>query len=58
MKLKVVVRVTDAADCFTYYQNTGIACSAKVLNHIVEIEIPDPPGGFAVERIDLCGPDA
>ena len=55
MKLKLHIAVTNAeSNAVITLQHTGIDYPTRSIIHEVEIEIPDPPRGFDVQRITIA----
>ena len=59
MKLKLHVCMSDASDNIEItLRHTGVMYPTSTIIHDVEIEIPDPPKGFALDRITVAQTDS
>jgi hypothetical protein len=57
MKVKLHVVMSNAeSNINTTLQHTGVHYPTRTIVHEVEIEIPDPFQGFALDRITIVGP--
>lgn len=55
MKIGLHVVLSDAqSNMMVTLQHTGISCPTRTILHRVEIEVPDPPEGFAIDRITIA----
>lgn len=55
MKIKLNVILSDAQmNMLTTLQHTGINYPTTSIIHTVEIEVPDPPQQFQIDRIDIA----
>lgn len=56
MKIKLNVILSDAqSNILTTLQHTGISYPTSSIVHQLEIEVPDPPQQFQIDRIDIAG---
>ena len=54
MKIGLHVELSDAANNIEItLQHTGVVYPTKTIIHRVEIEVPDPPKGFEIDRITI-----
>lgn len=55
MKIKLHITLSDAeSNMMVTLQHTEITYPTKTIQHIREIEIPDPPARFAIDRITIA----
>ena len=55
MKIKLHVVLSDAeSNIITTLEHTGVNYPTRTVFHQIEIEIPDPPNGFAIDRVTVA----
>ena len=55
MKINLHITMSNAeSNILTTLQHTGVAYPTKTILHRVEIEVPDPPRGFDIDRITIA----
>jgi len=55
MKIKLHVVLSDAqSNILTTINHTGVHYPTRTILHVVEIDIPDAPDGFAIDRITIA----
>jgi hypothetical protein len=54
MKIKLHVMLSDAqSNILTTINHTGVHYPTRTILHVVEIDVPEPPDGFAIDRITI-----
>lgn len=55
MKIGLHVVLSDAqSNILVTLQHTGVTYPTRTILHRVEIEVPDPPNGFELDRITVA----
>jgi len=55
MKIGLHIVLSDAeSNILTTLQHTGVHYPTRTILHRLKIEIPDPPRGFAIDRITIA----
>jgi hypothetical protein len=59
MKIGLHIVLSDSeSNIITTLHHTGVIYPTRTILHAVDIEIPDPPQGFAIDRITIAAEPA